>query len=82
MAKAELKTKATDQSVGKFIGEIADDKMREDCFSILNLMKALTKEEPKMWEAAWSDSDAIIINMKADARGSGSLPVSPRESKT
>lgn len=49
MAKAELKTKATDQSVEKFISEIADDKMRDDCFTVLDIMKTVTKEEPKLW---------------------------------
>ncbi len=39
MAKAKLKTRATDQSVEKFISEIADDKMREDCFAVLNIMR-------------------------------------------
>ncbi len=49
MVKAELKTKATDQSVDKFLNGISDEKIREDCFTILNLMKTVTKEEPRMW---------------------------------
>jgi len=46
---AELKTKQTDQSVEKFLNGIAEKKTREDCFTILELMKQITKAEPKMW---------------------------------
>jgi len=46
---AELKTKQNDQSVEKFLNGIADKKTREECFTILELMKQITKMEPKMW---------------------------------
>ena len=46
---AELKTKETKASVEKFLNAIPDEKRREDCFKILQLMKQVTKEEPKMW---------------------------------
>jgi len=46
---AELKTKQTDQSVTKFLNKVADKKRREDCFTILEMMKQITKMEPKMW---------------------------------
>ena len=49
MAKAELKTKVNDASVTKFLNSIADEQKRNDCFEILNMMKQITKEEPKMW---------------------------------
>jgi hypothetical protein len=49
MAKAELKTKQTDRSVERFLNSIADEKMRRDCFTIMNLMKEITGSEPKMW---------------------------------
>ena len=45
----ELKTKQNNTSVNKFINKVTDRKKREDCFSILELMKQITKEEPKMW---------------------------------
>jgi len=46
---AELKTKQNDQSVEKFLNGIADKKTREECFTILEMMKQITKMEPKMW---------------------------------
>ncbi|MDZ7360637.1 MAG: DUF1801 domain-containing protein [candidate division KSB1 bacterium] len=46
---AELKTKVNDASVEKFLNRINDKKVRQDCFTILELMKEVTKMEPKMW---------------------------------
>ncbi len=46
---AELKTKPTDQSVEEFLNAIDDEKKRQDSFTILELMKKVTKSEPKMW---------------------------------
>jgi hypothetical protein len=46
---AELKTKLNDASVEKFINMVNDQEKRELSFKILELMKKITKEEPKMW---------------------------------
>ena len=46
---AELKTKPTDENVLDFLNGIADEKRRQDCFSVLELMKQATGAEPKMW---------------------------------
>ena len=46
---AEMKTKKNDQSVEAFLNGIADERMRQDCFTVLNLMKQVTGAEPKMW---------------------------------
>lgn len=46
---AELKTKPTAQSVESFLSRISDDQKREDCFTLLELMKQVTKTEPQMW---------------------------------
>lgn len=46
---AELKTKQNDQSVEAFLNSVTDEKKRQDCFTILNLMKEVTGTEPKMW---------------------------------
>jgi len=46
---AELKTKLNKASVEKFLNEVKDEKRREDCIKILDVMKKITKEEPKMW---------------------------------
>ena len=45
---AELKTKLNDASVTNFLNGIKDEEKRVDSFEILNLMKQVTKEEPKM----------------------------------
>jgi hypothetical protein len=46
---AELKTRETSASVTEFLNNIPDDEKRQDCFKILELMKAATKSEPAMW---------------------------------
>jgi hypothetical protein len=49
MAKTDLKTKISDQSVEKFLDTVADDNTRRDCYTILNIMKDITRAEPRMW---------------------------------
>lgn len=46
---AELKTKKTNLSVDKFIESISDFYTRNDCWTLLNMMKQITKAEPQMW---------------------------------
>lgn len=46
---AELKTKANKASVDKFLKGIKDERVREDCYKVIEIMKKATKEEPKMW---------------------------------
>jgi len=46
---AELKTKPTEESVSGFLNKVSDKSRREDCFTVLELMKDVTGEEPKMW---------------------------------
>jgi hypothetical protein len=46
---AELKTKANDAPVADFLNAIADARVREDCWTIVEMMQAATKAEPKMW---------------------------------
>ena len=46
---AELKTKPNDADVVTFLNSVADRKKRQDCFTILDMMKQVTGEEPKMW---------------------------------
>jgi hypothetical protein len=48
----ELKTKANTASVEKFLNGIEDEQRRQDCFRVLQLMKAATKTEPAMWGAS------------------------------
>lgn len=46
---AEQKTKATDQSVESFIGKIENEQVRDDCYTLVKLMKKITGSTPKMW---------------------------------
>ena len=46
---AELKTKLNNANVEKFLNSVPDSKKRNDSFAVLELMKKITKEEPKMW---------------------------------
>ena len=46
---AELKTQENDASVADFINGVADDKKRQDCVAVSELMQKLTDAEPKMW---------------------------------
>ncbi len=46
---AELKTQKNDSSVMDFINAVEDEQKREDCLTVLKVMKEITKEEPAMW---------------------------------
>ena len=46
---AELKTKETRASVSGFIDKIADKNRQKDCRAVIEIMRDVTKEEPKMW---------------------------------
>jgi hypothetical protein len=46
---AENKTKATDADVYEFINNVPDERKRQDSFALLELMREVTGEEPKMW---------------------------------
>ncbi len=46
---AELKTQKNDGSVMDFLNQVENEKKRADSFAILELMEAVTGEEPKMW---------------------------------
>jgi len=45
----EAKTKPTKQSVEKFIKNLPDAELREDCATISKLMQQATRSEPQMW---------------------------------
>lgn len=44
-----LKTKPNDQSVDEFLKKVENPNKREECYEILNLMREITQEEPRMW---------------------------------
>src|SRR5690606_23546680 len=43
------KTKPTDASVQEFLGSVDNDRRREDGFALLEMMREVTGEEPRMW---------------------------------
>lgn len=49
MAKYELKTKVTDADVIAFLKKVEPEQKRLDAFEILDIMKEVTGQEPKMW---------------------------------
>lgn len=46
---AEIKTKKNKLSVEDFINSVDHEGKRKDAFEILEMMKTITKEEPRMW---------------------------------
>lgn len=48
----ELKTKVNDANVSQFIEAIADERKKEDSRIILDLLRSITGQEPKMWGEA------------------------------
>ena len=46
---AELKTQKNEASVDDFIRSVEDDRKRQDCVAIVDLMREVTGEEPAMW---------------------------------
>ncbi|TGN19998.1 DUF1801 domain-containing protein [Leptospira idonii] len=49
MAKAEQKTKETQNSVVSFLNQIKEESKRTDCFELVSLMEKITKEKAKLW---------------------------------
>ena len=46
---AELKTQPNDQNVEAFLNSVDNDAKRQDALTILEMMKQITGENPKMW---------------------------------
>jgi hypothetical protein len=49
---AEPKTKPTGEDVESFLNTISDEKKRQDCFTLLEMMKQITNLEPKIWASS------------------------------
>ena len=49
---AELKTKKSNADVNVFLDTITDQKRREDCRAVVDLMADVTGEPPTMWGSA------------------------------
>ena len=46
---AELKTRPNDASVEAFLNAIEDEGKRQDAFTLVTLMRKITKSPPQMW---------------------------------
>jgi hypothetical protein len=46
---AELKTTPNEESVQAFLDKVEDEKRKADCLAVLEIMRKITGEEPKMW---------------------------------
>ncbi|MBL7817085.1 MAG: DUF1801 domain-containing protein [Saprospiraceae bacterium] len=46
---AKNKTTETETSVNDFIGSVKDERKRNDCLELIELLKKETQLEPKMW---------------------------------
>ncbi|MEI6089784.1 MAG: DUF1801 domain-containing protein [bacterium] len=78
----ELKTQATTNSVLDFINSVENETQRQDAYTLLEIFKKATNEEPVMW------GDKIVGFGKFSYKGSGSrcgewFPVgfAPRKNK-
>jgi len=49
MAKNQNKTQATETSVEDYIAQLEHPKRRRDSYTLIEIMKRLTGEEPKLW---------------------------------
>ncbi|MCF8355974.1 MAG: DUF1801 domain-containing protein [Melioribacteraceae bacterium] len=49
---ADLKTKINDAGVVDFLNKLEDKKKREDSIKIIDMIKKITKAEPRMWNSS------------------------------
>jgi hypothetical protein len=49
---AEMKTKPTGEDVVQFLNAIVDEKKRHDSFTVMEIMREVTQEEPKLWASS------------------------------
>lgn len=57
----DIKTKQNSASVEDFINSVDDVKKRNDSFALLDIMKQVSGEEPKMWGASLIGFGKIIV---------------------
>jgi hypothetical protein len=48
---AEAKFKPTEKSVARLIEDVPDEKVRDDCYELVRIMKNVTGAEPVIWAA-------------------------------
>ncbi len=64
---ADLKTKVNDESVEGFLEDFPEDK-RKDCHTLLEMMKTVTNNEPKLWGTSIIGFGVIIMNTRVGAQ--------------
>jgi hypothetical protein len=81
MAKAQNKTVETKEPVADFLKTIKDEKKRQDCFAISDLMSKHTKFPAKMWGNAIVGFGAYHYKYESGREGDAPLAAfSPRAS--
>lgn len=77
---AENKTKATDASVQAFLESVADERRREDCFTLVELMQEVTGEPARMWGETMVGFDSYHYKYASGREGDALLlGFSPRK---
>jgi hypothetical protein len=61
MLMAELKTKKNDASVTDFLNAIPDEQRRKDCYTVLDMMRKATRDEPKMYGSSIVGMGTYIV---------------------
>jgi hypothetical protein len=71
---AENKTKPTKLGIDKFIASVKDENIIKDCYTIIDLMKSVTKKEPVMWGSSIIGFDSY--HYKYDSGREGDMCIS------
>ena len=63
----ENKTKATQASVGRYIGSLPENR-RSDAKTLVKLMESVTRQKPKLWGTSIIGFGVTTIDMTAVAK--------------
>ena len=75
-----LKTQVIEASVDHFIKQVDDEQKLKDCYQLLELMKEITSDEPKMWGGSMVGFGSYHYKNKSDREGDWFLTgFSPRK---
>jgi hypothetical protein len=75
------KTQETQKSVADFINLIKDETKKKDCFSLIEILKKITKLEPKMWGPSIVGFGSYHYKYESGREGnSATIAFSPRAS--
>jgi hypothetical protein len=66
---AENKTKPTKLNVDKFVASVKDENIIKDCYTIIDLMKSVTKKEPVMWGTSIIGFDSYHYKYESGREG-------------